>query len=82
MSCEAALVEKNGNIILCRHLEEIHSQISQFDLWRVKVCPLSLHIRGQWPMYNGLQNVYMATIFGSFGEKRFVRNISGNPNSS
>jgi hypothetical protein len=82
MSCETARVEKNGNIILCRHLEEIHPQISQFDWWRAKVCPLSLHTKGQWPTDNGLQNVYMTTLSWSFGEKRFVRNNNGNPNLS
>jgi hypothetical protein len=47
---------------------------------------LSLHIRVQWPTNKGLQNAYMAALFGSFGTKslsgggKLVHNIYGNPN--
>ena len=45
------------------------------------------HIRGQWSTDNGLQNVYMAALFGTFDAKslfsggKLVHNINGNPNS-
>jgi hypothetical protein len=46
-----------------------------------KFASLDLHTRA-----NGLQNAYMATLFGSFsaksffGERKFVHNIDGNSN--
>jgi hypothetical protein len=55
-------------------------------LWRVKVCLLNLHTRGQETTNNVLQNAYMAALFGSFGSKssscggKFVHNIPENPN--
>jgi hypothetical protein len=58
-------------------------------IWLVesKVCPLGLHMRGHQPKDNALLNVYIATIFVSFGSKnlfgrrKFVYNINRNPNS-
>jgi hypothetical protein len=46
-------------------------EFQQFDWWRVKVCPLALHIGGQSSKDNTLQNAYMVAFFVSFGAKSF-----------
>jgi hypothetical protein len=59
----------------------------QLSIRRTKVIPLGLYTKGQQPTDNGLQNAYVATLFGSFGANNlfgggmFVCNIYGNPNS-
>ena len=52
-----------------------------------KFVRLAFILEGQWSKDNALQNVYMTTLFVSFGAKSlsnggmFVCNIYGNPNS-
>jgi hypothetical protein len=44
-------------------------EFQQFDQSRAKVCPLSLHTKGQQPKDNVCQNAFVIAVFVRFGVK-------------
>jgi hypothetical protein len=43
--------------------------LKQFDWSKAEVCPLGVQTKGQQPIDNALQSIYMATLFVSFDAK-------------
>ena len=41
----------------------VSEEDNQFDWWKTKVCPLSIHTNGQQPSNNLVQNTYIVNIF-------------------